>query len=178
MGLQHARHEAAREAAPCLLRAVPRVRGSSAWQRAGQRCQDSRDSPGIGPAQSLPAPGERQGWRLGSGTRWYCLGEWEVGRRGKEQASRKQKGSRQTVAPQHLRVIKGPPKLPEVLFPLQPTCKVGLFFSTGLKPARIKDQFRKGTLGEKAVLTRWGWLSKLETRMYPAGTAPAPAAKC
>lgn len=69
----------------------------------GSAARTAGTPPGISPAQSLPAPGERQGWHLGTGTRWYCLGEWEVGRREKEQASRKQKGSRQTVAPPALK---------------------------------------------------------------------------
>lgn len=125
---------------------------------------------------SLPRGNARAGaWGPALAGIAWVNGKWVGGEKSKRAGSRKARDK--PLLPQHLRVIKGPPKLPEVLFPLQPTCKVGLFFSMGLKPACIKDQFRKGTLGEKAVLACWGWLSKLETRVCPAGTAPAPAAE-
>lgn len=90
--------------AVCLLGAGPRVRGSSTWQRAGQRCQESRDSAWHQPSPQLACPRgtpELRAWGSGPCTR--CLGEWEVGWRGQEQASRKQKGSRQTVSPPALK---------------------------------------------------------------------------
>lgn len=181
MGLQHGEARGCSGAStpwPCscserghVSEAAPRGSGQgSAARRAGT-------PPGISPARSLPAPGERQSCVPGApvpALAAWANGKWVGGDKSKQAGSRKAQDK--PFLPQHLRVIKGPPKLPEVLFPLQPTCKVGLFFSTGLKPASIQDQFRKGAFGEKAVLTCWGWPNKLETRVCPAGTAPAPAA--